>query len=108
MWRQKSATPDSDQSPVLYVRNPDDPLPVPPAYQNASFYMFRPKLSAPSLPRSAKSSAKSSKHTRKQEEEAHAKVVPPKHKREFEQFHSENGVRTIMGGIGPVKRGTGI
>lgn len=108
MWRQKSATPDSDQSPVLYVRNPDDPLPVPPAYQNASFYMFRPKLSAPSPPRSAKSSAKSSKHTRKQEEEAHAKVVPPKHKREFEQFHSENGVRTIMGGIGPVKRGTGI
>ena len=106
MWRQKSATPDSDQSPVLYVRNPDEPLPVPPAYQNLSFYMFRPRPSASSPPRSAKSSAKSSKQTRKHQEEHHAKADPPKYKREFEQFHNENGVRTIMGGIGPVKRGT--
>ncbi|EPS96808.1 hypothetical protein FOMPIDRAFT_1167042 [Fomitopsis schrenkii] len=103
MWRQKSAAPDGDQSPVLYVRNPDEPLPAHTAYRNPSFYMFRPKPSASSPSHSAKSSAKSSRHTRKQQEEAHAKAAPPKYKREFEQFHSENGVRTIMGGIGPVK-----
>lgn len=106
MWRQKSAAPDGDQSPVLYVRNPDEPLPAHTAYRNPSFYMFRPKPSASSPSHSAKSSAKSSRHTRKQQEEAHAKAAPPKYKREFEQFHSENGVRTIMGGIGPVKHGT--
>lgn len=105
MWRQKSATPDSDQSPVLYVRNPDEPLPVPPAYQNPSFYMFRRKPPVSSPPRSAKSSAKSSKHTRKHQEGHHVKAEPPKYKREFEQFHNENGVRTIIGGIGPVKHG---
>jgi len=27
----------------------------------------------------------------------------PKHKKEFEKFHSENGVRTVMGSIGPVQ-----
>lgn len=29
----------------------------------------------------------------------------PKHKKEFEKFHSENGVRTVMGSIGPVQNG---
>ena len=29
----------------------------------------------------------------------------PKHKLEFEKFHSENGVRTVMGSIGPVHNG---
>ena len=28
------------------------------------------------------------------------------HKKKFEKFHSGNGVRTIMGGIGPVPEGT--
>jgi len=28
---------------------------------------------------------------------------PPKHKKEFEDFHTSNGVRTITGSIGPVK-----
>ncbi|KAG6839214.1 hypothetical protein C0991_004838 [Blastosporella zonata] len=27
----------------------------------------------------------------------------PKHKKEFEKFHGENGVRTVMGSIGPVQ-----
>jgi hypothetical protein len=29
----------------------------------------------------------------------------PKHKKEFDKFHSENGVRTVMGSIGPVQNG---
>lgn len=30
----------------------------------------------------------------------------PVHKKEFERFHAENGVRTVIGQIGPVKGGT--
>ena len=33
------------------------------------------------------------------------KETIPDHKKEFEKFHSQNGVRTIMGGIGPVQNG---
>jgi hypothetical protein len=29
----------------------------------------------------------------------------PTHKKEFERFHAENGVRTVIGQIGPVKGG---
>lgn len=29
----------------------------------------------------------------------------PKYRQEFEKFHSENGVRTILGSIGPVNNG---
>lgn len=29
-----------------------------------------------------------------------------KHRRDFEKFHDENGVRTVMGSIGPVDNGT--
>lgn len=32
----------------------------------------------------------------------------PKHKKEFEDFHTSNGVRTIIGTIGPVQNGTRI
>lgn len=31
--------------------------------------------------------------------------VVPKHKKDFERFHSGNGVRTISGSIGPVQGG---
>lgn len=106
MWRQKSAAPASDQSPVLHVRNPDEPLPTPPAYRNLSFYVFQAKRAGPSSPPlSTKESAKSDKKARKASLAEKAKNDPPKHKKEFEKFHSENGVRTISGGIGPVKNG---
>ncbi len=29
----------------------------------------------------------------------------PKHKKDFIDFHNANGVRTVMGSIGPVKDG---
>ncbi len=38
-----------------------------------------------------------------------AKIEPedhtPQFKKEFEKFHNENGVRTILGDIGPVQNG---
>jgi hypothetical protein len=32
-------------------------------------------------------------------------LAVPKHKYEFDKFHSENGVRTVIGSIGPVNNG---
>jgi len=102
-WRQKSATPGSDQWPVLHVRDPDEPLPAPPAYQNESFYMFRPRpaVSSP-RPRSSNSSVKKGNNAASTTKEVKRQDATPKHKQEFEKFHSENGVRTILGSIGPV------
>lgn len=102
VWRQKSTTPESDSWPVLHVRNPDEPLPSPPEYQNMSFYMFQPK-SAPSSPVLASGNAKSS--TPKKKKTADPRDATPQFKKDFERFHSENGVRTIKGTIGPVKDG---
>ncbi|CCM00016.1 uncharacterized protein FIBRA_02042 [Fibroporia radiculosa] len=100
VWRQKSTIPGSDQWPVLHIRNPDVSLPQPPAYQNKSFYMFRRKSPAPS-PR-PNSSTGSGKKARSMKQDG-LQDGTPKHKQEFEKFHSENGVRTITGTIGPVK-----
>jgi hypothetical protein len=51
------------------------------------------------IPQSASPSARSKKHSA-----PHDSV--PKHKKEFDDFHTSNGVRTITGSIGPVKNGT--
>ncbi|OCH87400.1 hypothetical protein OBBRIDRAFT_889806 [Obba rivulosa] len=104
VWRQKSAAPDSEQSPVLYVRDPDMPLPIPPAYQNQSFYMFNTRSPPSSPPRqpSVNDGSTGANTRRSPKHRQHTNKVP-KFKEEFERFHSENGVRTIQGSIGPVK-----
>ncbi|KAI0647340.1 hypothetical protein C8Q79DRAFT_908345 [Trametes meyenii] len=105
-WRLKSATgtTPNDGWPVLFVRNPDRPLPSPPDYQNPSFYVFRPKPSPPSprLPATPESSSLESGKSRKRGKEPKPHDAAPKFKKEFEKFHNENGVRTITGSIGPV------
>lgn len=45
-------------------------------------------------------SGKSGKKAGKTEEDG-----VPNFKKEFERFHGENGVRTVMGSIGPVNNG---
>ena len=42
-WRMKSPTPGSSDTPALYLRDPEHPLPSPSEYRNPSFYLFRPK-----------------------------------------------------------------
>jgi len=106
IWRQKSVGEGQDSMPVLHIRNPEQPLPEPPAYQNPSFYQFHPRHPSVSPSQSKRSngdrgSVKSgrSKKTAKTELKDHT----PQHKKDFERFHNENGVRTILGNIGPVE-----
>ena len=107
-WRMKSSAPSSDGTPVLHVRNPDQPLPPPTQYRNTSFYMFRPKATptSPRLPASPDSTSVRSGKSRKRSKETTLKDAAPKFKQEFEKFHNENGVRTVSGSIGPVNNGT--
>jgi len=103
IWRQKSATPEI---PDLHVRNPEDNLPVPPEYRNTSYYLFKPakpKSAATARPRSQVDgvSVKSGK-SKRTTKTTKSKDEVPKFKHDFEKFHSENGVRTVMGSIGPV------
>ena len=107
VWRQKSVVQGRDTWPVLHVRDPEEPLPSRPSYQNPSFYMFMPKPLPPTPSRAGSGGdGHSTKSTRSKKT---AKTEPqdtvPKFKKEFEKFHNENGVRTIMGDIGPVQNG---
>ncbi|TFK30172.1 hypothetical protein FA15DRAFT_752275 [Coprinopsis marcescibilis] len=99
------------QSPTLHLHNPAVPLPGPPAYCNPSYYIFQPsrahhchvhgdKLRAESTHRSIGKGS-----TGKSTKAGHKKPTNelPNFKRDFEKFHSENGVRTVMGSIGPVE-----
>lgn len=106
MWRQKSIVPGQDTFPVLHVHNPEQPLPTPPTYRNPSFYMFKPKPVVVTPPHSSGGDRRSVKSSRSRKT---AKIEPedhtPQFKKEFEKFHNENGVRTILGDIGPVQNG---
>jgi len=120
VWRQQQQSDHEPSSsipalstPTLHLHNPSVPLPDPPAYLNAAYYVFQPSRAhhphshshTPSpRPHSSKSrKTKGSKRgtvTRVPEDDG-----VPKFKKEFEQFHAENGVRTVVGSIGPVQNG---
>ena len=107
VWRHKSAT-SNDDTPALHVRNPEDPLPSSSDYRNASFYMFKappkPHRLSPSM--SSQSGSRQSTRSKKSKKSKAPGDGVPAFKKEFERFHNENGVRTVMGGIGPVNNGT--
>ncbi|KAI0318928.1 hypothetical protein OF83DRAFT_878109 [Amylostereum chailletii] len=100
VWRQSSS--EAPASDTLHLRDPSQPLPLAESsYRNMSFYLFRPQ------PRTV--SHQGSKHdgssvrSKKSSKPKTADVGIPQHKKDFESFHSGNGVRTIMGSIGPVQ-----
>lgn len=106
------SVPKERPTPTLHLHNHAQPLPRPTAYRNPSYYLFQPSHAAP-YARSTRSPAPSrgSKRSKKSKnvytddgEEEDDGI--PKHKKEFERFHSENGVRTVLGSIGPVQNGT--
>lgn len=105
VWRQKapstSEQPTSDITPTLHVHDPAAQLPEPPAYCNPSFYLFSSTRVTSPRPRSARS-AKSHKSRAVHPPDADGISGVAKHRRDFERFHSENGVRTVLGTIGPV------
>ena len=84
-------------------------MPTPPTYLNASYYKFRPSQAhVPSTKRSpapSNASTKRSKKGKDSNDDSEDNGIP-KFKQEFERFHSENGVRTVMGSIGPVQNGS--
>jgi len=99
--------PPQHSTPTLHLHDPKAPLPTPPAYLNPAYYVFRPsKAELPSAKRSAsRLSAKTSTTTRRSKKSEEPDDGVPKFKKEFDRFHSENGVRTVMGQIGPVQNG---
>jgi hypothetical protein len=96
-------------TPTLHLHDPSRPLPVSPDYRNPSYYAFRPAPAVPnhsSRPASMKSrktkgSKRASTKGRHAEDELNDGV--PQFKKEFERFRGENGVRTVIGSIGPVQ-----
>ena len=111
VWRQKSSAshPDVPEMPTIHLRNPSKPLLGPNDYRNPSFYMFLPHQSssaaaaedgiahARSLRNSHTGKSTRSKKTTKTKED-----TEPVFRKAFDKFHSENGVRTVTGSIGPV------
>ncbi|KAF8163581.1 hypothetical protein B0H34DRAFT_672541 [Crassisporium funariophilum] len=92
-------------TPTLHLHNPATPLPTPPAYLNASYYMFQPSRAHPPplRPSPRAPSRASTRRSKNGTEHESVEDKVPKFKKEFDRFHSENGVRTVMGSIGPVK-----
>ncbi|CAL1705112.1 unnamed protein product [Somion occarium] len=102
IWRQKSVS-GSEAAPTLHVRNPEEPLPASTDYRNPSFHLFisPPSSSSPS-PRPHSRADGSSQHSKKTRKSKKPTDDIPAFKKEFERYHNEHGVRTVMGSIGPV------
>ena len=97
-WRQSGNT----DSPTIYLRNPSEPLPSQSSYRNASFYLFRSDHSG-SVSHGSRHESSSARSEKKRHSPQNDEAL--KHKKEFEAFHTSNGVRTITGSIGPVQDG---
>ena len=85
-------------------------MPTPPAYLNASYYKFHPSQAhVPSTKRSPVPSNASTPKSKKGKNTTNGHSEGNgihNFKKEFERFHSENGVRTVVGSIGPVQNGS--
>lgn len=111
-WRQKSASNSISSSSVteqttLHLHDPSGQIPESSEYRNPSFYLFRPsRVPSPSLHVDNYNNGKPRKTKGKQGSNSGAEDTGvAKHRRDFEKFHDENGVRTVIGSIGPVNDG---
>jgi len=116
VWRHAPPSPDEEPPEVvLHLAPPEIPLPQPPEFQNPKFYAFLPRpVTSLVVPNgygsgggaSARSVRSSKSHkSRKSHRGADSDEEPggiPKFMKDFHRFHSENGVRTVKGSIGPV------
>lgn len=95
--------------PTIHLRNPKKPLPGPDDYRNPSFYAFLPNQAPTSTaedrpPRTRSVRSAPTEHSTRSKKTAKAKEdeKEPTFRKAFDRFHSENGVRTLTGSIGPV------
>ncbi|EFI28358.1 hypothetical protein CC1G_13892 [Coprinopsis cinerea okayama7 len=99
-------------TPVLHLHNPAIPLPDRNSYCNPSYYVFQPSRAHhchPPPPSGHGSISRTPSRTSKKSRRTVGSGIVdaddgiPNLRKEFEKFHSENGVRTVMGSIGPVE-----
>jgi len=94
--------------PTIHLRNPNKPLPGPNDYRNPSFYTFIPHQASTSAAQDGISrtrslrSGRTDKSTRSKKATKAKEDKEPVFRKAFDKFHSENGVRTVTGSIGPV------
>lgn len=113
-------------SPALHLHNPKKALPKPPEYCNPTYYVFnaRTKVHMRSNSRAGSNTTKgrhspagssqastTGKRSKKGgvvvglEDDSEGDNTVPRFQKQFNRFHAENGVRTVMGSIGPVQNG---
>lgn len=103
--------PTIPTTPTLHLHDPAVALPTAPAYRNPAYYTFQPARAAALTPPrrspapSRASTGGGSRKGRDGERSGAGAAAVPKFKTQFDRFHSENGVRTVTGQIGPVKDG---
>lgn len=104
VWRQQqppsdaastSTAVDHLETPTLHLHDPQMPLPVPPAYLNAAYYVFQPsrarnpsESNSPS-PRPRSSKSRKTKGSKRGTLPGAADDGIPTFKKEFEKFHGE-------------------
>ncbi|CAE7089792.1 unnamed protein product [Rhizoctonia solani] len=102
LWKASSGTETTLHVPTLHLHDPATPFPAPGAYRNPAFYAFKQHdigIESTVAGKSKKGSRKA-KSVKSQMSGSSDGLV--KHKRDFLNFHAENGVRTVHGKIGPV------
>ncbi|KIO21531.1 hypothetical protein M407DRAFT_80274 [Tulasnella calospora MUT 4182] len=100
----------SNDTPTLFAQNPDFPLPTAQEYRNPSFYAFKPRRDEGRRPESIRSADGARASSVRSGKSKRSGKEPPEviedykadYKLKFNKFHTENGVRTVTGKIGPV------
>jgi len=99
----------------LHLHSPRQPLPSPPEYCNPSYYIFRAShlinhAELDSRRGSRKSPAPPSRSSKSKkmkvvglEDDSSENDGVPRFKKQFNRFHEDNGVRTVIGSIGSVQ-----
>lgn len=113
VWRQQQSESELNTTPTLHLHNPSRPLPSPPEYLNPAFYIFNPSRAhhpdaSGRLAPSPRPKSTRSRRTKGSSFNDDGDDSVPKFRREFDRFHSENGVRTVIGSIGPVQNGKSL
>ncbi|KAF9532165.1 hypothetical protein CPB83DRAFT_847342 [Crepidotus variabilis] len=115
-------------TPTLHLHNPKKPLPIPPEYCNPSYYVFHARAKVHSnarassragsyrtnghhSPATSSQASTTGKRGKKGkggvvvglEDDSEGDNTVPRFQKQFNRFHAENGVRTVMGSIGPVQ-----